>query len=420
MGSVHYLPPEQANGQGATIKSDIYSLGILMFELITGHVPFKGDNAVEIALKQMKEPLPSVCKINPDVPQSVENIILRACAKNPKNRYDSVREMYSDINVCLDEDRPEEKRVVYKYPEDDIEATKTLTNLKEITREARHKDEEKKEEAVKEEMEEVKEEKQKSKKLNVALWITGVLVALIAVALVVVVFVIPAVTQAKDVKIPDVSGLSVEKAEKKLLDAGLKVDVEVEEKESDEIEEGDVIETSPKANRTVKEGQTIKLTVSLGEVKIEIENYVDKNYLEVKGSLETLGLVVKVEKKDVEQTDDKKYKADIIIEQSVKKGEKLKKDDEIILYIPNILVKYPDFTTGYTVDQVKQWCETNSIQLTITEQATSSHQVGTIISQSRTVDDVVVANAKLTITVAKAPESTTTIPSTDGSLTEDK
>ena len=75
MGSVHYLPPEQANGSGSTIKSDIYSLGILMYELITGKIPFKGDNAVEIAIKHMKEQIPSVCKINPDIPQSIENVI---------------------------------------------------------------------------------------------------------------------------------------------------------------------------------------------------------------------------------------------------------------------------------------------------------------------------------------------------------
>lgn len=75
MGSVHYLPPEQANGSGSTIKSDIYSLGILMFELLTGKLPFKGENAVEIAIKQMKEAIPSVIDINPNIPQSVENVI---------------------------------------------------------------------------------------------------------------------------------------------------------------------------------------------------------------------------------------------------------------------------------------------------------------------------------------------------------
>ena len=97
MGSVHYLPPEQANGTGTTIKSDIYSLGIVMFELLTGKVPFKGENAVEIAIKQMKEPMPSIHTYKEGIPQSIENIILKAAAKNPKNRYDTVLEMQEEI-----------------------------------------------------------------------------------------------------------------------------------------------------------------------------------------------------------------------------------------------------------------------------------------------------------------------------------
>lgn len=117
MGSVHYLPPEQANGSGSTIKSDIYSLGILMFELLTGKLPFKGENAVEIAIKQMREPIPSVRNISPDIPQSVENVVLKACAKNPKNRYETAREMFEDIKTCLDPVRSDEKRIVYQYPE---------------------------------------------------------------------------------------------------------------------------------------------------------------------------------------------------------------------------------------------------------------------------------------------------------------
>ena len=101
MGSVHYLPPEQAAGKGATFKSDIYSLGIMMYELITGKLPFRGENAVEIALKQMKEPIPSIREDNNEIPQAVENIVLKACAKNPKNRYDSIVDMKNDIEVCL-------------------------------------------------------------------------------------------------------------------------------------------------------------------------------------------------------------------------------------------------------------------------------------------------------------------------------
>jgi len=408
MGSVHYLPPEQANGQGATIKSDIYSLGILMFELITGHVPFKGDNAVEIALKQMKEPLPNVCKLVDGVPQSMENIILKACAKNPKNRYDSAREMYSDLKDCLDEETPIQQRVVYKYPEDELEETKTLTNLREVSRsEKRRKMEREENQETKEDDIEDLQEKKQSKKLNIALWISGIIVAIIGMTMVAVIFIIPALTKTKDVKIPDVSGMTVEKAEAALIKAGLEVDVDVNEEESDELEEGLVIETSPKANRTVKEGQTIKLTVSLGEVKIEIEDYTNKNYLEVKGALETLGLKVTIEKKDVEQTEGKEYDSNIIIAQSIKKGEKVEKDTEIILYTPNVLVKYPDFTT-YTVEQITTWCNQNKVILTVEYQENPNYPVGTIMYQSRDAGDTVVANATLKIGVAKAMPTTTT------------
>ncbi len=408
MGSVHYLPPEQANGQGATIKSDIYSLGILMFELISGHVPFKGDNAVEIAIKQMKEPLPNVCKLVDGVPQSMENIILKACAKNPKNRYDSVREMYGDLKECLDDEAPIQNRVVYKYPEDDLEETKSLDDLKDISRSEKNR-----KNARNIELEEL-EEKKTGKGLNIALWITGTLVALIAFTLVAVVFIVPALTKAKDVKIPDVSGMTIEKAEAALIKAGLEVDVEVTEEESDDVDEGLVIGTSPRANRTVKEGQKIKLTVSLGTVTIEIGDYVNKNYLEVKGALETLGLKVTIEKKDVENTEGKEYDSSIIIEQSIKKGEKVEKDTEIILYVPNVLIKYPDFTT-YTLEQITAWCKQNNVILTVEYEESSTYPAGTIMYQSRTAGDTVVANATLKIGVSKA--ATTDDNST---TTEDK
>ena len=126
MGTVHYLPPEQANGKGSTVRSDIYSMGIMMYELLTGLVPYKGESAVEIALKHLREPLPSVRKVDPTIPQSIENVIIRATAKNPKNRYTDAREMHEDIKTALDDSRKDEKRWVYKYPENDLEETKKL------------------------------------------------------------------------------------------------------------------------------------------------------------------------------------------------------------------------------------------------------------------------------------------------------
>ena len=117
MGSVHYLPPEQANGKGSTLQSDIYSMGILMYELLTGELPYKGDNAVEIALKHLKEKIPSVREKFPEIPQSVENIIIKATAKNPKNRYADARSMNEDLRTCLDDSRVNEAKIVLPYPE---------------------------------------------------------------------------------------------------------------------------------------------------------------------------------------------------------------------------------------------------------------------------------------------------------------
>ncbi len=116
MGSVHYLPPEQANGKGSTLQSDIYSMGILMYELLTGKLPYKGDNAVEIALKHLKESLPSIKEDLPDLPQSIENIIIRASSKNPKNRYADAREMHEDLLTCLDDSRNNEPKITLEYP----------------------------------------------------------------------------------------------------------------------------------------------------------------------------------------------------------------------------------------------------------------------------------------------------------------
>ena len=114
MGSVHYFPPEQANGKGSSLKSDVYSLGIMMYELLTGSLPFRGDNAVEIALKHLKEPIPRVTTEIPELPQSIENIIVKATAKNPKNRYNNASEMYEDLKTSLNKERIHEPPIEFK------------------------------------------------------------------------------------------------------------------------------------------------------------------------------------------------------------------------------------------------------------------------------------------------------------------
>ena len=388
MGSVHYLPPEQANGAGATAKSDIYSLGILMFELLTGKLPFKGENAVEIALKQMKEQIPSVCAMNPEIPQSIENVILKACAKNPKNRYDNVKDMYNDIKTALDEDRTNETKQTYKFSEDDLDETKKIESLSEVKKNKKK---------------ETKEEDSTEKKMNLALIITSGVAGLLVLLSVIFFFVVPAMGP-KDVKIPDVTGLTVEKAEEKLLNAGLEINVKTKEESSEDVKEGRVVKTEPSKNRTVKEGQKITLIVSTGTAKIKIEDYTGKNAMEVKGALELLGLNVTVEKKKVEETEGIEYDADLVIEQSVIKGKKLKKGDSIILFTPDVMVKYPNFVKTYTFAQVEEWASKNNVTVIKQEISTNDCPAGTIIAQDKPEGYLVYPGTSFTVTVAIEPD----------------
>lgn len=392
MGSVHYLPPEQANGKGATIKSDIYSLGIVMFELLTGTLPFKGDNAVEIAIKQMKNKIPSVCDINDQIPQSVENIILKACAKNPKNRYKNVQEMYKDIETCLDEDRINEKIYVYPYSEsEEIEDTKEIKNIKEIKEE-------------KTELDEIEEKEEK--KSNIVLIILSIIASLLILALMILVIVFPKIGKNKEILVPDVSNKTVAEAENELKKLGFVVSEEQEEQGSDTIEEGLVIKTNPQSGVSRKKGTAITLVISTGINGVTLENYVGSNFFEIKGKLEAYGLKVVKEEKEVEKQDDVEIKENQILEQRPIAGTKLVKDDTVTFVVPNLIVNYPNFIEedGWSRDAIERFCEANNISVTFKEEETDTYPEGTIIKQDRVAGTRVREGYPLTITIAKKKE----------------
>lgn len=403
MGSVHYLPPEQASGKGATLQSDIYSIGILMYELLTGKLPFKGDNAVEIALKHLKEPMPSIRDEIPDIPQSVENIILKATAKNPKNRYADAREMHEDLKTCLDESRANELKITFKYPEHDYDDTKLLKTVKQA---------EKTDKKVKKEVKDGDDKiaKKVTKKDSTSQNKVLIILASIFVGLVVIIttifVLIPYITSSKQEEVPDVSGYTVNEAIDALQDAGFVVADEQREEASDSIDEGKVTKTSPAAGSIRKEGTEIILYISLGDVTVEIEDYTGENYNEVKGRLEALNLVVYVESRDIPEGDDPAdYEEGTIMDQSVAAGEKLSEGDSITLYIPKLDNKYPDFVLDeYTVAEVEEFAEDYGINLIINYQDTTEYEPGTIIDQSRPAGSNVVNGARLTITVAREPQ----------------
>ena len=400
MGSVHYLPPEQANGNGATIKSDIYSLGILMFELLTGKLPFKGENAVEIAIKQMKEQIPRVSDYVDSIPQSIENVIYKACAKNPKNRYDSVAQMHEDIKTALNEERKNEERYVYEYPEnEDLEETKVLQAIKDVKEIKSNNDE------ISDDFVETK----KSKKLNIVLI---VLASIIGASL--LIFSAFALFFAKktevEIKIPDVSGMTVVDAESKLKAEGLEVNLEYEEESSTTIGEGLVIKTSPQSGRSVTKYTKITLVVSTGETSITMENYVGQLYNQVEGKLKAEGINVEKELKEVT---DGSAENNTILEQDVLSGTKIKKGDTVKFIVADSSVEYPDFVEEqWSLDQIKQFCEDNNITLSVKYEETSDYPSGTVKAQSRAAGTVVAKYATLTVTITKEPIQEPVVPGT--------
>ena len=396
MGSVHYLPPEQANGKGSTVKSDIYSLGILMYELLTGSVPFKGDNAVEIALKHMKEKLPSVRKQNPTIPQSVENIVLKATAKNPKNRYDTVREMHNDLVTAIERDN--EKRLVYEYPENDLEETKVVPV---ITKEVKKSMVDKPDDLEDSDFSKLKE---KGDKNRLPIILAGVLlVVLIALA---GIYLLISNRNVKEVKVPDVTGLTTEEAIEKITKAGLQYTTKSEENVS--VEEGLVIRTEPKKGSTKTKGSTITIVESSGKEYLLLEDYSGKNYYEIKGVLETKGIKVEMKTKSVENVSDYKDKEDLIIDQepafNSDEETKLYKGDNVVLYIPEVDV-YPDMVAEkWTIDKLEEFADKYNLTIDKTYKETDEEEEGTILKQNREPGDPIYNGYTLKVTIAKKPE----------------
>ena len=458
MGSVHYLPPEQASGKGATIKSDIYSLGILMYELITGTVPFKGDNAVEIALKHMKDKIPSIRKQNPATPQSVENILLKATAKNPRNRYDSVKEMHEDFLHCLDEEHANDKKIVFEYPENDLDSSVPVSNKKKTTPKkvvekpinedtdelvTEIKDEENKEIIENEDFEDFEEEFdedtnnddeeyfEEPKKRNTLITILASFFLLLLITGGVIWL---ALTQeVEDVTVPNIIGYTVDEAIEILEKEGFTYTTEVAN--SDTVEEGKVIKSKPKAGSTRKKGDTITIVESAGGTYHYLENYVGLKYTEVKAKLELIGINVIIEKKDIEKQDDYKDKEDIIIDQKIdqkpqysESGDKviIVKGDTITLFIPNIINEYPDMVNeGWTLSDTIAFAKEYNLNLTVYDSTKNlipkeeydKFSSTKVIFQERSVGDTIIEgfnfsvniNAQYKIEKPEEPEN----PSTD-------
>ncbi|WP_079525111.1 Stk1 family PASTA domain-containing Ser/Thr kinase [Solibacillus isronensis] len=287
IGTVHYLSPEQARGGVATMKSDIYALGIVFYELLTGELPFSGESAVSIALKHLQAETPSVREFDASIPQSVENIVLKATAKDQNHRYSNAEEMEEDLNTCLSLQRVNEPKFM---PPVDDGATKLIPIIKDpkpvpvpvqepstgITEQTVRIDSKP---PAEEEPKLSKLPKQKKKKRKWPL-IVGLLVLLTIGAVVAAVLLTP-----NRVVVEDVTDMTVEEAIRILEEQGFVIG-EQEERNNEEIESGNIIETNPQAGREREKGTTVDLIVSIGKEMTKMEDFIGKQRDEVKDALE--------------------------------------------------------------------------------------------------------------------------------------
>ena len=280
LGSVHYLSPEQARGSKATFQSDIYAMGIIFYEMLTGHIPYDGDSAVTIALQHFQKPLPSVIAENPSVPQALENVVIKATAKKLSDRYQSVSEMYMDLSTSLSYNRRNEPKLVF---DDASKAdTKTLPKVPQSTLTSIPKApaQEERPQSKKLTPEQAPTQKPtKKRKFKARYMILLASLLLVAASLVWILSRTPAT-----ISIPNVTGQTVAEAKEALKKSKFEAGEEKSEA-SDTVAEGRVIRTDPEAGSGRKEGTKVNLIVSSGKQSFQLSNYVGRKYTDVVAEL---------------------------------------------------------------------------------------------------------------------------------------
>jgi len=320
LGSVHYLSPEQARGSKATIQSDIYAMGIIFYEMLTGHIPYDGDSAVTIALQHFQKPLPSIREENKNVPQALENIVIKATAKKLSDRYKSVAEMYVDLSSCLSFERRNEKKLVF---DDTAKAdTKTLPKVNVVpkptplpTADPRPSTQEEVSSDTGSRMTPLSPKNKPQRRLRTRYKVLFVAIALVLAAFAFLLYMSPA-----NKTVPNVSGKTVAEARAIIENQSLQVGEEKEEY-SDSVAEGYIIRTNPTAGSQKKEQSKIDLVVSKGPNSFDMPDYVGMSREEAEADLKN---TYKLSSKQIsiEEVETNDVEAGIVLEQSPAAGEK--------------------------------------------------------------------------------------------------
>ena len=387
MGSVHYLSPEQARGSIATKQSDIYSLGIILFELLTGKVPFEGETAVSIALKHFREEIPSVREQNKEIPQALENVIIKATAKEPAERYSSVNEMAADLKTVLDPQRANEPRL--KIHQDDNGETKVL-DIKHLKA-----DDYQPKKSTDSPTVDPSTKPQKWKKYGI---VSGTLGMLVLIAVCSWWFLI------RQVIIPDVEGMTVLKAEQRLHQQNLRIG-KITRVNSQAVDKNRIVSTNPDVSHKTRVSTPINLTVSTGVKQLQMADYVGDDYSSVAANLRRKGF--QVHQEPVYSDDIDKGQ---IIRQNHKKGTIVKPAANTIIFRVSAgkePIKIPNFK-NQDISAVQQFANKNNLQLTTQEKKSKTIATNHVINQTPRAGSTLNHGDTLTVSIANSGNQTKT------------
>ena len=414
LGSVHYLSPEQARGSKATVQSDIYAMGIIFYEMLTGHIPYDGDSAVTIALQHFQKPLPSVIDENPSVPQALENVVIKATAKKLTDRYKSVAEMYVDLSSSLSYNRRNEPKLVFD------DATKadtktlpkvsqsTLTSIPKVQTQSPKPQTAKPSQQVSEDNYATKPVKKR--KFRVRYMILLASIVLVAASLIWILSRTPAT-----IAIPDVAGQTVAEAKETLKKANFEIGEEKSEA-SEKVEEGRIIRTDPGAGTGRKEGTKINLIVSSGKQSFQLSNYIGRKSTDVIAELKQKKVPENLIK--IEEEESSESEAGTVLRQSPAAGTTydLSKASTITLTVAKKVtsVAMPSYTGSsleFTKNNLVQIVGIKEANIEVVEVSTAPDGTaeGTVVEQSPKAGekvDLTKTRVKISIYKPKTPPST--------------
>lgn len=386
MGSVHYMAPERVRGQQASIQSDIYALGIILYEMLTNKLPFDGDTSLAIALKHFNEATPSLRRVHPDIPQALENVVFKATAKDSHQRYTSALAMADDLKTTLTSKRAHEPVFVAldsdtKPIGSDAEKTKVMAQLAGKGKNS------------------AKNKPLKNPWYKKRLfWLLDLVIAILVITGLIW------LNDRKEVSVPDVSNLSPAQARAVLNNSHLKAHISVNE-HSNSVAKNNIIRSLPPRGAHLKSGSSVKLIRSLGPRKYSVPNLVGDNYYHARKKLIQKGFKVKRSNRY-----SSKIAAGTVIKQSPKSKKKVVFHKKMVRLTVSLGQKNYSFPlkdlTGYNLRGAQDYANEEGLQLIVKNIASNSMDKGIVISQAPVAGTKVLRGSTLTVNISSGKLNT--------------